>query len=169
MAEEAQSMEPLSPEELSAELERLAEEQVNDLDSEGEDRARRSKERRERVVALYARGALRSAQDYYYAALVLLYGDEVAHFDLARTFARRAATMGEARAWSVIAAAWDRALLARGRPQRFGTQFIRESGRWSLGRVDPRVNDYERAFYGVPPLWYQQQNVDQLQRREDEI
>jgi hypothetical protein len=169
MAEEAQAMEPLSPEELSAELERLAEEQVNDLDNEGEDRAGRSKERRERVVALYARGALRSAQDYYYAALVLLYGDEVAHFDLARTFARRAATTGEARAWSVIAAAWDRALLARGRPQRFGTQFIRESGRWSLGRIDPRVNDYERAFYGVPPLWYQQQNVDQLQRREDEI
>ena len=77
--------------------------------------------------------------------------------------------MGEARAWSVIAAAWDRALLARGQPQRFGTQFIRENGRWSLGRVDPRVNDYQRALYGVPPLWFQQQNVDQLQRREDDI
>jgi len=162
-------MEPRTPEELSAELERLAEEQINDLDSASEDRSRRSKERRERVVALYARGALRSAQDYYYAALVLLYGDDVAHFDLAQTFAKRAANEGEARAWSVIAAAWDRALLARGRPQRFGTQFIRENGRWSLGRVDPRVNDYQRAFYGVPPLWYQQQNVDQLQRREDEL
>jgi hypothetical protein len=162
-------MEPLSPEELSAELERLAEEQVNDLDNEGEDRASRSKERRERVVALYARGVLRSAQDFYYAALVLLYGDDVAHFDLARNFAKRAATMGEMRAWSVIAAAWDRALLARGRPQRFGTQFIREHGRWSLGKVDPRVNDHQRALYGVPPLWYQQQNVEQLQRREDEI
>ena len=54
------------------------------------------------------------------------------------------------------------------RPQRFGTQFIRENGRWSLGQVDPRVNDYQRALYGVPPLWYQQQNVDQLQRREEE-
>jgi hypothetical protein len=162
-------MESFSPEELSAELERLAEEQINDLDSEGEDRLARSKGRRERVVMLYARGALRSAQDFYYASLVLLYGDEVAHFDLARTFAKRAAAMGEGRAWSVIAAAWDRALLARNRPQRFGTQFIRENGRWSLGRVDPRVNDYQRALYGVPPLWYQQQNVDQLQRREEEI
>jgi hypothetical protein len=167
MAQESH-MEPLSPEELSAELERLAEEQVNDLDSEAEDRGRRSKERRERVVALYARGALRSAQDFYYAALVLLYGEELAHFDLARTFAKRAAAMGEGRAWSVVAAAWDRALLARGRPQRFGTQFIRENGRWSLGQVDSRVNDYQRALYGVPPLWYQQQNVDQLQRREEE-
>jgi hypothetical protein len=161
-------MEPLSPEELSAELERLAEEQVSDLDNEGEDRALRSKQRRERVIALYARGVLRSAQDFYYAALVLLYGEDVAHFDLARTFAKRAATLGEGRAWSVIAAAWDRALLARGRPQRFGTQFIRENGRWSLGKVDPRVSDYQRALYGVPPLWHQQQNVDQLQRREEE-
>ena len=161
-------MEPLSPEELSAELERLAEEQVNDLDSEGEDRSQRNKQRRERVVALYARGALRSAQDFYYASLVLLYGDDVAHFELARTFAKRAANMGEGRAWSVIAAAWDRALLARGRPQRFGTQFIRENGRWSLGQVDSRVNDDQRALYSVPPLWYQQQNVEQLQRREEE-
>ena len=162
-------MESFSPEELSAELERLAEEQVNDLDSESDDRQDRSKQRRERVVTLYARGALRSAQDFYYASLVLLYGDELAHFDLARNFAKRAAEMEEGRAWSVIAAAWDRALLARNQPQRFGTQCIRENGRWSLGRVDPRVNDYQRALYGVPPLWYQQQNVDQLQRREEEI
>ena len=43
-----------------------------------------------------------------------------------------------------------------------------ENGRWSLGRVDPRVTDAQRALYGVPPLWVQQQNVDQLQRREEE-
>ena len=162
-------MEQLSPEELSAELERLAEEQINDLDSESGDRSLRGKQRRERVVALYAQGALRSAQDHYHAALVMLYGEDVAHFELARTFARRAAALGESRAWSVVAAAWDRALLARGRPQRFGTQFIRENGRWSLGNVDPRVTDSERALYGVPPLWVQKQNVEQLQRREEEL
>jgi hypothetical protein len=161
-------MEPRSPEELSKELERLAEEQINDLDSESNDRSQRGKQRRERVAALYALGAVRSAQDNYFAALVMLYGEDVAHFELARTFARRAATLGEPRAWSVIAAAWDRALLARGRGQRFGTQFIRENGRWSLGSVDQRVTDSERALYGVPPLWVQQQNLDQLQRREEE-
>jgi len=30
------------------------------------------------------------------------------------------------------------------------------------------VTDAQRALYGVPPLWVQQQNVDQLQRREEE-
>lgn len=161
-------MEPRSPEDLSQELERLAEEQINDLDTEGEDRVRRGKQRRERVVAIYAQGALRSGADNYHAALIMLYGDDIAHFELARTFARRAASMGEHRAWSVAAAAWDRSLLARGQPQRFGTQFIRENGRWSLGRVDPRVTDSQRALYGVPPLWVQRQNVEQLQRRDEE-
>jgi hypothetical protein len=161
-------MEPRSFEDPSAELERLAEEQINDLDSTGEDRSRRGKQRRERVLALYGQSMLRSAQDNYHAALIMLYGDDVTHFELAKTFAQRSTTLGEPRAWSVVAAAWDRALLRRGRPQRFGTQFIRENGRWSLGRVDPRVSDAQRALYGVPPLWVQQQNVDQLQQRDED-
>jgi hypothetical protein len=149
------------------ELARLAEEQINDLDTEGDDRVRRGKERRERVAQLYAQGAVETGQDYYHAALVMLYGEDVAHYDLARTFARRSAGLGEPRAWSVVAAAWDRALLARGEPQRYGTQFVRENGRWSLGQIDPSVTDGERAMYGVPPLWVQRQHVEQLQRRED--
>jgi hypothetical protein len=163
--EEGPAMEPGETPE--AELARLAEEQISDMDSETEDRVQRGKERRERVAQLYAQGAVQSAEAYYHAALVMLYGEDVAHYDLARTFARRAADMGESRAWSVAAAAWDRALLARGKPQRFGTQFIRENGRWSHGQVDAAVTDGERAMFGVPPLWVQQQNVEQLQRRED--
>jgi hypothetical protein len=161
-------MEPRGFEDSSAELERLAEEQINDLDSTGEERSRRGKERRERVLSLYGQGALQSAQDNYHAALIMLYGDDVTHFELAKTFARRSTALGEPRAWSVVAAAWDRSLLGRGLPQRFGTQFIRENGRWSLGRVDPRVTDSLRALYGVPPLWVQQQNVDQLQQRDED-
>ena len=161
-------MDPRGFEDSSAELERLAEEQINALDSTGEERSRRGKERRERVLSLYGQGALRSAQDNYHGALIMLYGDDVAHFELARTFAKRATVLGEPRAWSVVAAAWDRSLLGRGQPQRFGTQFIRENGRWSLGRIDTRVTDHQRALYGVPPLWVQQQNVEQLQQREEE-
>jgi hypothetical protein len=160
-------MEPGDLETPSAELERLAEEQISDLDSEGDERIQRGKRRRERVVSLYAQGAIETPQDNYHAALVMLYGDDVAHYDLARTFSRRAADAGEQRAWSIIAASWDRWLLARGAPQRFGTQFVRENGRWSLGKVDPRVTDGERALYGVPPLWVQRQSVEALQRRDE--
>lgn len=161
-------MDPLNPEEMSEELRRLADQQLDDVESEDDERQQRSKERRERVLELYGRGAVRSAEDNYHAALVMLYGNEIAHFELSRTFANRATNLGEARAWSVIAAAWDRSLIMRGKPQRYGTQFIREHGRWSLGNVDPAITDSQRALYGVPPLWVQQQAVDRLQRREDE-
>lgn len=161
-------MDSIGPEDTSAELERLAEEQLNDIESEAEDRRRRGKSRRERVLTLYGQGAIHTSEDNYHAALVMLYGEDVAHFELSRTFAKRAAALGNAKSWSLIAAAWDRSLIARGKPQRYGTQFIRENGRWSLGPIDQRVTDSERAFYGVPPLWVQQQAVDRLQRREEE-
>ena len=38
-------------------------------------------QRRERVLSLYGQGALRSAPDNYFAALIMLYGDDVAHFE----------------------------------------------------------------------------------------
>ena len=162
-------MESFDSDDMSKELKRLAEEQLEDIDSEEDDRHQRAKSRRERVLELYGQGLIGSGEDNYYAALIMLYGDDVAHFELSRTFARRSSELGDPRAWSIIAAAWDRSLIARGKPQRYGTQFIREEGRWSLGRVDPRVTDSQRALYGVPPLWVQQQTVERLQRREEEI
>lgn len=160
-------MDQPTPEEISAELEQLAEEQITDLDADANDRARRGRQRRTRVATIYAQGRLVTARDHYHAALIMLYGEELAHWELSRSLARRAVALGDTRAWSIIAASWDRALLARGEPQRFGTQFVRENGRWTVGRVDPRVTDAERAFYGVPPLWVQRQSAEQLQRRED--
>jgi hypothetical protein len=160
-------MEPREQEDPSAELQRLADEQLGDLDGDGPERLRRGKKRRERVAEIYAAGDIQSADDYYHAAIVMLYGDEISHFVLAQRLAQRAADEGEARAWSVIAAAWDRTLLARGQAQRFGTQFVRENGRWSLGAIDPKVTDAERAMYGVPPLWVQRQNLEQIRRRDE--
>jgi hypothetical protein len=157
-------------EETSQELKRLADEQLEDVESDDlVERRQRSKQRRERVLELYGQSAVQTSEDNYHAALVMLYGEEVAHFELSRTFAQRSASLGDPRAWSLIAAAWDRSLIQRGKPQRFGTQFIRENGRWTLGPMDPAVTDAMRAMYGVPPLWVQQQAVDRLQRREEEL
>jgi hypothetical protein len=162
-----QQMEPQNFEETSAELERLAVEQLNDDEGELEARRQRGRSRRARVRQLYQQGAVRTGEDYYHAALVMLHGDEIASLELARHMARRATELGEQRAWSVIATAWDRALIKRGLPQRFGTQFVRENGRLSLGPVDPSITDSQRALYGVPPLWVQQQTVERLRRREE--
>lgn len=152
-------------EEPGDELARLAQETIeNQVD--GTDSAA-VRIRCQRVIDLYANGALSEARDYFHAALVLLYGERTAHYELARNFAMRAASSGETRAWTVTAMAWDRWLLANSKPQRFGTQIIKRGGRWSLGDVDMAITDAQRAFYGVPPLYVQQHRAAQLQSQEE--
>lgn len=149
----------------SEELARLAREtleaQAGPTDTAG------ARVRCQRVIDLYAQGVIQDARDNFHAAWVLLCGETQAHYNLARMFARRATALGEARGWTLQAMAWDRWLVANGQPQRFGTQIIKQGGRWSLGAVDPNVSDNERAMYGVPPLFVQRQQADQLQRQED--
>lgn len=150
----------------SEELARMAQETIEGQ-VDGQDSAT-TRTRCQRVIDLYANGAVNDARDNFHAALVLLYGEKSAHYELAQTFARRAAKMGELRAWTLSAMAWDRWLLSVGKPQRFGTQIIKQGGRWSLGEVNPQISDLDRAFYGVPPLYVQQQRANQLQRQEEQ-
>ena len=148
-------------ESFSIELERLADEQLQDDDYT----ARRT--RCERVCDIAVAGGISSGADYYYAAVVLLHGETPEEFATALHFARTASHQHDSRAWSVVAATWDRLLIAKRRPQRFGTQFIRIDGQWGLGPVDEQVSDAERAFYGVPPLWVQRKSAAALQRYEE--
>jgi hypothetical protein len=147
------------------ELARLAQETIESQASTVDLAAMRI--RSQRVIDLYVKGAIQDAREYFHASLVLLYGEKSEHYELSRTFAQRAARQGEERAWTVYAMAWDRWLLSTNQPQRFGTQIIRQNGRWSLGDINHDMSDNERAFYGVPPLYVQQQRAAQLQRQED--
>lgn len=144
----------------SHELERLADEQLHD------DNTHQRQHRCGRVCDIAAAGGITEPADYYHAAIVLLHGETIEEFATALYFARTATQRHDHRAWAVIAASWDRLLIAKHQPQRFGTQFIRINGRWSLGEIDPSVNDAERAFYGVPPLWVQIKSAAAMQRRE---
>lgn len=155
--------EPLFDEDPATELARLAQETI-ESQSETMD-AVQARIRCQRVIDLYAQGVIQEARDNFHAALVLLYGELQSHYDLARMFARRGAALGDARSWTVQAMAWDRLLILQRKPQRFGTQIFKKAGIWTLGDVDPHVSDTERALYGVPPLFVQQQRVEQLQRQ----
>ncbi|MCS6881239.1 MAG: hypothetical protein RMK84_02970 [Oscillochloridaceae bacterium] len=164
MEDNDDALERASFESPGEELERLARESLEAQADPSDLTAMRARCRR--VIDLYAQGRIVDALDNFHAAWVLLCGESAAHFKLARMFARRAAELGEARSWTLEAMAWDRWLVASGKPQRFGTQILKQHGRWSLGAVDPAVSDLERAFYGVPPLYVQQQRVEQLRRQE---
>jgi len=116
--------------------------------------APRDRERVRRVRAIVASGVELSADDRYHAAMVLQHGEAREDFELAHELARRAAEedADHPQARWLAAAALDRALIAAGRPQRYGTQTIREADRWVLAPVDPAVTDAERAAWDVPPL-----------------
>ncbi len=146
------------------ELSRLASEAID-----GQAKGATSAERRrrcQRVLEMEAQGLLVDGRACFLAGLVMICGESVADFHHAHRFARLATEYGDERAWTLRAMAWDRLLIELGRPQHFGTQIIRQDGRWSLGAVDPKVTDWERALFGVPPLYVQLQRVEELQRSE---
>lgn len=114
----------------------------------------RDAERRHAVDALLARGAAKTSEDYFHAAMIFQHGEGPAEIDRAHALALRAMAIKPTHpkaAW-LAAASEDRAHMYRGEPQRFGTQFRLEDGVWVLYKTDPRVTDAERARWGVPPI-----------------
>jgi hypothetical protein len=115
----------------------------------------RDQARRKRVEEIIAAGGAKVADDYYHAAMVYQHGDTVEDITRARELAMKAVELdgknGKAR-W-LAAAATDRELMRKKLPQKYGTQYTRESGgAWVLYEVDPKVTDAERAEWNCPPL-----------------
>jgi len=110
--------------------------------------------RRGKALALLRDGALRSGQDWHDAALIFQHGETDADARLAfalATIAARLEPESKDTAW-LGAAAWDRLLMRRHRPQWYGTQYVpSEDGKsWVLYEFDPGgVTDAERAAVGV--------------------
>lgn len=108
--------------------------------------------RRSRVRQIADTGALRSGEDYYRAAMILQHGDDPADFDQARVWALQAAELGHRPARWLAAAALDRSLMVRGKPQKFGTQIVPDGVRQRVWDIDPATTDSDRAEWDVPPL-----------------
>lgn len=113
-------------------------------------------ERRQAVLAILEDGDVRTALDYYNAAMIFQHGESVDDIRLAHSFASISAALddsSEAARW-LEAATWDRLMLKLGRPQWYGTQFVRDDqGKWVLYTVDTSaVTDEQRAALSVPSL-----------------
>lgn len=116
----------------------------------------RDKERREQASAMLAAGTVRTARDYYNAAMLFHHGETADDYALAfalAAIARKLAPEHPAPKW-LYAGAFDRYLVSRQMPQWYGTQSkTHKDGRAELDPVDPRaVNDDERVALGVPRL-----------------
>lgn len=114
-------------------------------------------ERRRAVLHWLARGDIRSAADYFNAAVIMQHGDTSRDARLALAFATLAAQLDPARiqARQMTAMSWDRLLQDLGQPQWYGTQYVRATGTgaWVLYPVQAHaVSDSERIALGLPTL-----------------
>jgi hypothetical protein len=117
-----------------------------------QDRAHRAE-----VLGLLQAGQLKTANDYYHAAMVFQHGETLDDIRLAFSLAQLSATLDPAskRARWLSAAAWDRILMRKNVPQWYGTQYHKPSAEapMELYKVDESVvSDAERAEMGVPTL-----------------
>lgn len=125
---------------------------------------KRDAERRQRVLEIMEKDGAREASDYYHAAMVFQHGDKPEDHDRAHAWCLEALKLDpdlKSARW-LAAASKDRALMWRGQPQLYGTQFKKVDGKWILWEVDPSITDEERAKWGVPPLSVARERVEKL-------
>lgn len=117
----------------------------------------RDQARRKAVLKWLASGAIRTADDYFNAAVIMQHGDSVQDATMALAFATLAARLdpGRKEARQMTAMSWDRLLEDKGQPQWYGTQFVRSArtGAWVLYPVQAQVvSEQERLALGLPSL-----------------
>ncbi len=108
-----------------------------------------------------------TAFDWYCVALIFHHGPGLTHSEKARVYARRSFETGYMRGRWLYAAATDRSLVRKGKPQRYGTQSYRRSprSRWRLYRMDPTVTDAERRLFNVDPISRSRALLDRRNKR----
>ncbi|HWM91261.1 MAG TPA: hypothetical protein VN493_10880 [Thermoanaerobaculia bacterium] len=108
----------------------------------------------EEVSEIVDRGLLRSADDYYHAAMIFQHGVRSEDHLKAHVLASVAGFKGHPWGRWLSAASLDLFLLSLDRPQILGTIY----GESNFGRYDRRLNDVVRREYCVPSLEIQVRN-----------
>jgi len=129
----------------------------------------RDEARRQEILAMLARAEIKTAQDFFYSAVIFHQGQTNDHYRLGTSFAWIAATMeptNEDYLW-LTASSWDRMMLKRGKPQWYGAQEKRnaEGRQEGFHPIDESaVDDDERARFQVKSLAKLREQPDQPAR-----
>lgn len=110
------------------------------------------KQRLTRLIEILPQIDTNEIWNCHYIAHLFQHGVKTEDYENAHKYAKKAVEMGSSVTKWLYAATNDRLLVSQGKLQKFGTQFKKINGEWSLLPVDDSVSDKERAKYGVPPL-----------------
>jgi tetratricopeptide (TPR) repeat protein len=125
--------------------------------------------RLKRVKEIVEADEVKTADDFYHAAMVLQHGRDPEDYKLAHELSLKAAELDpeHSSARWLAAAAKDRYLQNIGKPQIYGTQFRKVDGTWTLDPIDETaVTDEERAKWGVPPLAKAKERAEAMNARD---
>jgi hypothetical protein len=116
----------------------------------------RDEARRREILEMLTKTEIRTAQDYFYAAVIFHHGQTFEHYRMASSLAWIAHELepgNSTYAWQT-ASSWDRMMLKKDRPQWYGVQAHRDDqNRAVLSNIDETVvSDDERSSYNVKPL-----------------
>jgi hypothetical protein len=133
--------------------------------------AERDVERRKRTRQLLDDGSLKSADDYYHAAMVMQHGDKPDDFLLANILANASVKLGREKSAWLAAASLDRYLMKIGQPQIFGTQFNSakpsDPSTWTNEPYNKTlVSDTLRKIYLQPTLDETQKRLENLKNNK---
>lgn len=123
--------------------------------------------RRFKVFELIEQQELKTAKDYFNAGIVLQHGkDTIASAMAVQCFATAISRDTTLNRWW-YAAAVDRDLMRRNKPQIYGTQFLQDAtGKWSRYAIDStRVSDELRRYYSVETLAEQAEKERLMNRK----
>lgn len=126
-------------------------------------------ERRIQVLKFLSTGEIRTSEDFLDASIIFQHGDSVKDAQLAFSFATTAVALDPSAqdAKSIMAQAWDRIMRRSGKPQWYGTQYVRSkaTGKWTLYQTDPSaITDDVRQKMGLPTLAEAKANADKFNK-----
>jgi tetratricopeptide (TPR) repeat protein len=114
-----------------------------------------------RIYELLDSNKVRTSADYNNAAMIFQHGEDSIAYGMAVKLMRKSIELDSTRNKWLLAAAIDRELLSRNRPQIYGTQFWRKEGQpFERREIDTtKIADAERIEYGVETLAQQREKV----------
>lgn len=117
--------------------------------------SKQDKERESRVYEIIKAGQIVTGRDYYNSAMIFQHGNDTIASSMAVSQMRKAIELDTTVNKWLLAAAIDRDLMRRQKPQIYGTQFVKNNGEanWKRYNIDTtKVTDKERKFYNVEIL-----------------
>jgi tetratricopeptide (TPR) repeat protein len=111
--------------------------------------------REKRVYQLIDSGKVVTGKDYYHSAMIFQHGQDSVAYAMAVKQMRKAIEQDTTINKWLLAAAIDRELMSKNKPQIYGTQYVKkeQNAKWERYTIDTtKVTDTERKLYGVETL-----------------